>query len=130
MRREPEPVLVRHGALDEVRPEPRREVLNVRDGPAWSKTQKWDTSQRVVTAADVPNLESWTTHRGRAERFGVPPCQQRLSRNMAVPAGAGQTVESFIQAGSSFEAAAQGKGGVLKPMRQRKQRAKAVPYSQ
>ena len=35
------------------------------------------------------------------ERLGVPPCQHRTSRKMAEPAGAGQTVLSFIHSGSS-----------------------------
>ena len=35
------------------------------------------------------------------DKFGVPPCHARTSRISTLPAGAGQTVESFIQAGSS-----------------------------
>ena len=41
------------------------------------------------------SVDSW-------ERFGVPPCQARMSRIRTLPAGAGQTVLNFIQSGSSF----------------------------
>ena len=39
--------------------------------------------------------------RKRSERLGVPPCQQRLSRKMAAPAGSGQRVLNCIHVGSS-----------------------------
>lgn len=36
------------------------------------------------------------------DRFGVPPCHERMSRKNAVPAGAGHTVDNFIHSGSSI----------------------------
>ena len=37
------------------------------------------------------------------DKFGVPPCQQRRSRIIADPAGAGQSVLSFIHSGSLYK---------------------------
>src|SRR5579871_2690652 len=63
---------------------------------------------KVLPSIHGPAYSTFGMARISQERFGVAPCQARLSRNTPAPAGAPTNVESRIHSGSSI-----GVGGLV-----------------